>query len=221
MYYIIAWQDIHRNKVVYCTVHEVVFQLHAMTIHILHPPPPPPPPANFKSLNFHLPSPMPQSAPPALGTEAEFLDETDKSRKSFHPCYSQSPLQLRSLPTPFPHSPFSNLSLLLSLPVCCRSSLLTGAGGRRAKTYDREKAWPMPSTNRSLLSTVRSENGSLALLSLTLSLAVEGVHIRLCSVRGLVGEHGWTQIRRQQKRCSFPFFCSYERREYVLPYREV
>ncbi len=50
-------------------------------------------------------------------------------------------------PHPPPHpstSPISKLSLLLSLSVCRRSSLLTkgGGGGRGAKSYDREKAWP-------------------------------------------------------------------------------
>jgi hypothetical protein len=47
-----------------------------------------------------------------------------------------------SSPTPFLHLS-NNLPLFLCLPVCRRSSLLTGRGvgdGRGAKSYDREKA---------------------------------------------------------------------------------
>jgi hypothetical protein len=57
-----------------------------------------------------------------------------------------------SAPHP-PLSPLSSPSLFLSLPVCRRSSLLTewgGRGGRGAKSYDLEKAWP--SINHSILS---------------------------------------------------------------------
>ncbi len=48
--------------------------------------------------------------------------------------------------TPFrpPLPSVSCLSFFLSLPVCCRSTLLTGeggGGGQGAKSYDREKAW--------------------------------------------------------------------------------
>ncbi len=44
------------------------------------------------------------------------------------------------LPRPFPPLPIAyELSLFLSLPVCCRSSLLTGEGG--AKSYNGENAW--------------------------------------------------------------------------------
>jgi hypothetical protein len=45
-------------------------------------------------------------------------------------------------PSP-PPSPVSKLSLILSLPVCRRSSSLTGerAGGGGAKSYDDEKIW--------------------------------------------------------------------------------
>jgi hypothetical protein len=42
--------------------------------------------------------------------------------------------------TPAP-SPVSKSSLFLSLPVCRRSSLLRGGGGRGAESYDRKKAW--------------------------------------------------------------------------------
>ncbi len=55
---------------------------------------------------------------------------------------------IKLLAHPLPHySPVSNLSsLFLRLPVCRRSSLLTGEAGRRggcgAKSYDRKKAWP-------------------------------------------------------------------------------
>ncbi len=59
-----------------------------------------------------------------------------------------------SSPTSFPPtSPVSKLSLFLSLIVCRRSSLLTGEGGRGgrgAKSYEHEKAWP--SINHSILS---------------------------------------------------------------------
>jgi hypothetical protein len=49
---------------------------------------------------------------------------------------------IRLLRLPLPPSPVSKLSLFLSLPVCCRSSLLTGeGGGRGAESYDRKKAW--------------------------------------------------------------------------------
>ncbi len=52
---------------------------------------------------------------------------------------------------PPPPPPVSKLSLYLSLPLCRRSSLLTGGGGRGAKSYDDgEKAWP--SINHSILS---------------------------------------------------------------------
>ncbi len=50
-----------------------------------------------------------------------------------------------SYPPPPPPSPVIKLSLFLSLPVCRRSSLQTGKGGRRgwrgAKLHDDEKAW--------------------------------------------------------------------------------
>ncbi len=54
-------------------------------------------------------------------------------------------LDFDSLPTRIPPSPVSKLSLFQSLPVCHQSSLLTGeggGGGREAKSFDREKAWP-------------------------------------------------------------------------------
>ncbi len=55
---------------------------------------------------------------------------------------------------PLPPSPVSKLPLFLSLPVCRRSSLLTGekvgGGGRGVESYDRKKAWP--SVIHSLLS---------------------------------------------------------------------
>ncbi len=54
---------------------------------------------------------------------------------------------------PPPHSPVSIVSLFLSLPVCRRSSLLTGeggGGGGGAVTHHREKAWP--TINHSILS---------------------------------------------------------------------
>ncbi len=56
------------------------------------------------------------------------------------------------LPRPLPPSPVNKLSLFLSLPVCCRSSLLTGERGRvwgRAKSYNGEKA--SSSINHSIL----------------------------------------------------------------------
>ncbi len=43
-------------------------------------------------------------------------------------------------PTP-PPSLINKLSLILSLPVCRRSRLLTGEGEGGAKSYDSEKAW--------------------------------------------------------------------------------
>ncbi len=52
-----------------------------------------------------------------------------------------------SSPTPSPFS-VSKLSLFLNLPVCRRSSLLTGGGG--TISYDGEKAWS--SINHSILS---------------------------------------------------------------------
>ncbi len=52
---------------------------------------------------------------------------------------------IRLLAQPPPPSPVTNLSLFISLPVCRRSSLLTGEAGRGgglgAKAYDRKKAW--------------------------------------------------------------------------------
>ncbi len=61
-----------------------------------------------------------------------------------------------SSPTPLSHE---QVSLFLSLPVCCRSSLLTGEGerggrGTWTKLYDREKAWH--SINQSILSGPQS-----------------------------------------------------------------
>ena len=56
-------------------------------------------------------------------------------------------------PHPSPLSPVSKLSLFLSLPVCSRSSLLTGEGERGqggAKSYRGEEAWS--SINHSILS---------------------------------------------------------------------
>ncbi len=51
-----------------------------------------------------------------------------------------------SSPTTFPTSPLSKSFLFLSLPVRRRPSLLRGRGGemggRRTKSYEREKAWP-------------------------------------------------------------------------------
>ncbi len=44
-----------------------------------------------------------------------------------------------SSPTP---SPVSKLFLFRGIPVCRRSSLMTGEGGRGAKSYDRGKTWP-------------------------------------------------------------------------------
>jgi hypothetical protein len=65
-----------------------------------------------------------------------------------------------SLPTPFPPS-VNKLSLFLNLRECHRSSLLMweggggrGEGGRRAKPYDREKAWA--SINHSIFSVPRA-----------------------------------------------------------------
>jgi hypothetical protein len=65
-------------------------------------------------------------------------------------------IRLQTCPLFLP-SPVSNLSHFLSLPVCRRSSLLTGAvagggagGGQGAKSFDRKEAWP--STNQSTLS---------------------------------------------------------------------
>jgi hypothetical protein len=46
-------------------------------------------------------------------------------------------------PTPFPNSPVSKLSLFLSLPVCRRSSLLTGegeGGGHGAESFDSQES---------------------------------------------------------------------------------
>ncbi len=49
----------------------------------------------------------------------------------------------RLLALTLPLSSVSNLSLFLSLPMCRRSSLVTGGErGRGAKSYDRKKAWP-------------------------------------------------------------------------------
>ncbi len=59
-----------------------------------------------------------------------------------------------------PPPPVSKLPhLFLSLPLCRRSSLLTGEGegcGRGAESYDRKKAWP--SIIRSLLSGVKGRS---------------------------------------------------------------
>ncbi len=58
---------------------------------------------------------------------------------------------IRLLAHPRPPSPVSDLTLFLSITVCCRSSLLTGErGGDGAKLYDSEEAWP--SINHSILS---------------------------------------------------------------------
>jgi hypothetical protein len=51
----------------------------------------------------------------------------------------------------FPPSPISKY---LSLPVCCRSCLLTGGGGRGTESYDRKKAWPSVIVQCSLLETI-------------------------------------------------------------------
>ncbi len=64
--------------------------------------------------------------------------------KVFSPQAFLAFLWFGSSPTPSPTSPFSKLSLLLSLPVCCRSSLMTGRGRAYrggAESYDNEKAW--------------------------------------------------------------------------------
>jgi hypothetical protein len=64
----------------------------------------------------------------------------------------RGPAFLRSYDlAPRPLSPVGKLSLLLSPPVCRRSSLLTGrGGGGGAESSHRKKAWP--SINYSLLS---------------------------------------------------------------------
>jgi hypothetical protein len=68
----------------------------------------------------------------------------------------RGPVFLVVVPIPSP-SPVSKLSLFLNLPVCGRSSLLTGEGkpegGRDAKSCDREKAWP--SINNLILCDIR------------------------------------------------------------------
>ncbi len=56
--------------------------------------------------------------------------------------------KIRLSAQPLPPSPVSKLSLFLSLPVCCRSSLLRG-GGARSQIIPPRKAWP--SINHSLL----------------------------------------------------------------------
>ncbi len=70
---------------------------------------------------------------------------------------------IRLLAHPLPPSPISNLSLFLSLPVCRRSSDRERGGGRGAKSYDSEKAWP--SVNPSLRSQHRTKNNSYKYLS--------------------------------------------------------
>ncbi len=63
---------------------------------------------------------------------------------------------------PIPPPPVIIFSSFLSLPVCRRSSLYwrerggLGWGGRGAKSYDGEKAWP--SLNHSILSAVDGSN---------------------------------------------------------------
>ncbi len=73
-------------------------------------------------------------------------------------CFIEDPAFLRSYdsapPPSLPHPPL--LSLIMSLPVCRRSILLTeeGEGGwPGAKSYDREKAWP--SIYQSILADVK------------------------------------------------------------------
>jgi hypothetical protein len=56
-----------------------------------------------------------------------------------------------SSPIPSP-SLVSNLSFFLTIPVCRRSSILTGKVVGGAESYDREKAWP--SINHSILSAL-------------------------------------------------------------------
>ena len=54
---------------------------------------------------------------------------------------------------PSPSSPVSKLSLFLSLPVYCQSSLLTGEGGGEgegAKSYDGRKLGPLCNTKNIL-----------------------------------------------------------------------
>jgi hypothetical protein len=61
-------------------------------------------------------------------------------------------------PSPSPLSPVSKLPLFLTLPVCRRSSLLTGGwggGGCGAESHDCKKTWP--SINRSALSGMEYE----------------------------------------------------------------
>ncbi len=64
-----------------------------------------------------------------------------------------------SSPTPFPPLLSASCLFFLSLPVCRRSSLLTGeggGGGGGAKSYDGEKAWL--SINHSILSVQGEQN---------------------------------------------------------------
>ncbi len=60
-----------------------------------------------------------------------------------------------SSPAPYP-SPFSKLSFFLSLPICRRSSLLTGEGGGGAKSNDGEKAWSSMNHSKKLWSSPRN-----------------------------------------------------------------
>jgi hypothetical protein len=69
-----------------------------------------------------------------------------------------------SLPTLFPPSPVSKLSLFLGLFLCfaSRAYWREGWGGERgAKSYDREKAWP--SISYSILSAVNHIQGNSAI----------------------------------------------------------
>ncbi len=88
---------------------------------------------------------------------------------------------------PRPPSPIGKLSLFLSVPVCRRSSLLTGEEvgrevGRGAKSCDRKKAWP--SVNHWILSVDSKENrrGAQERSSLyLLFLGAAGLHTQLHS----------------------------------------
>jgi hypothetical protein len=64
---------------------------------------------------------------------------------------------------PLPTLPVIKLSILLSLPVCRLSSLLTGegkgGGGRGAESYHREKAWASINVQSSLHAVMQIRRG--------------------------------------------------------------
>jgi hypothetical protein len=84
---------------------------------------------------------------------------------------------IRLLAHPPPPLLVNKSSLILNLPVCRRSNILTkrGGGGQGAKSYDRAKAWP--STNHSILSACLTEDVIVWLAYIKKILKILVVHI--------------------------------------------